>query len=204
MSELGHILEEERVNAGISWGMIAFFAALLVYGFGERTMLWMAFVASIVVLALVPAVVERNLRAMVPWEVLLLAALPIIGSVFDQNLISVLSTDIATYISVATIALITTIYLHTYTEVEMTHQFAITFVILATLAVAGVWAVLQYASDIYLGTSFLSTNTQLMRAFMVAAGSGAVSGIIFEVYFRQRAKKRLRPFLYTEETRENR
>lgn len=60
---------------------------------------------------------------------------------------------------------------------------------IATLAVAGVWAVLRFNADIYLGTSYLTTNEALMEEYINAALAGNIAGIVFDIYFTRRDRK---------------
>jgi hypothetical protein len=54
-----------------------------------------------------------------------------------------------------------------------------------TVASAGVWALLRWSSDIYLGTSFIVSEEALMWEFVLATVSGVVAGVIFDIYFER-------------------
>jgi glucan phosphoethanolaminetransferase (alkaline phosphatase superfamily) len=144
-------------------------------------------------LALVPAAAHRDPLVMLPWEVLLLAALPIIGRSFATV---PLTSQFATYLSVAALALIIAVELHLFTPVLMTPSFAVLFVVVATMATAGVWAVVRWSLDLALGTAFLldptlteaEIETRLMWEFVYSTVAGLVAGLIFEGYFRRRAR----------------
>jgi len=77
----------------------------------------------------------------------------------------------------------------------MTVGFAVTFVVLATLATAGVWALVRWTLDLTLGTNTLlvpgvsdeTIHDELMIEFLYSALAGVVAGVIFEGYFRRHA-----------------
>jgi len=95
---------------------------------------------------------------------------------------------VATYLSVAALALVVAVELHVFTPVEMTYWFAVLFVVVATIATAGVWAVVQWLSDIYLGTTFIHSEHRLMWDFVAATVVGVIAGVVFEWYFRRFAR----------------
>jgi hypothetical protein len=182
VSQLDALVEDKRVNAGLAWLLIGFLLVVAVGSLLQGDLLWMLLAAAVAALALVPPIAYRNTEAMLPWEVLVLAALPILGR---ELATLALTTRVATYLSVAAVALIVAVELHVFTPVRMTHWFAVLFVVVATIATAGVWAVVQWLSDVYLGTEFLGTEYQLMWDFVYATVVGVFAGIIFEWYFRR-------------------
>ena len=137
VSQLDALVEDKRVNAGLAWLLIGFLLVVAVGSLLQDDLLWMLLAAAVAALALVPPIAYRNTEAMLPWEVLVLAALPILGR---ELATLALTTRIATYLSVAALALIVAVELHVFTPVRMTHWFAVLFVVVATITTAGVWA----------------------------------------------------------------
>lgn len=97
----------------------------------------------------------------------------------------------------AAVALIVAVHLQLFTPVRMNATFAVFFVIVATMAAAGVWAVVRFALDSLFGTGFLfrpgvdehviERNVMLEFVYSTVAGVGA--GLVFDRYFRrQRAR----------------
>jgi hypothetical protein len=197
-TQVGTLLADRRRNAAIAWLLVAFLgvaAAGTLFG-GETFAdgaLWAGFIVSIIVFAVVPPVVHRNATRMLPWEVLAMAALPVIGRSFARV---ELTGDLATYLSVAALALIVAVELHAFTTVRMTYGFAVVFVVVTTMATAGIWAVLRWSLDIALGTQFLleqgvppgEIHDDLMVEFIYSTAAGMVAGIVFELYFRRWAR----------------
>lgn len=181
-SQLDALVEDKRVNAGLAWLLVGFLVIVAGGSLLQDDLLWAMFAGCVAALALVPPIAYRNTEAMLPWEVLVLAALPVLGR---ELATLALTTRVATYLSVAALALIVAVELHVFTPVQMTHWFAVLFVVVATIATAGVWAVVQWLSDVYLGTHFLHSEYRLMWDFVYATIVGIVAGIVFELYFRR-------------------
>jgi hypothetical protein len=166
----------------------------------ERSVVWAGFTAVVAVLALVPAVRYRDPLTMLPWEVLLVASLPVVGRTFvvGQRVGGVALTGrVTTYLAVAAVALVIAVELDVFTPVRMNEAFALLFVVVATTAAAGVWAVAQWVSDLYLGTSLLLDGRpeavierELMWDFVAATAAGVLAGLLFEYYFRRRSRRR--------------
>lgn len=191
------VLRSQRLNAGLCWLLVAFLGAMAGAQAAVGELLWAGFVSTLAVLALVPAVVYRNPWAMLPWEVVALASLPVLGRVLvvGETLFGVVLTGrVVTYLAVAAVALIVAVELDVFTPVRMNYSFAVLFVVVTTTATAGVWAVVQWLSDVYLGTGFILTGDPesvveraLMLDFVAATVAGLLAGVVFELYFRRYA-----------------
>jgi hypothetical protein len=204
-SGLRDVVEDRRINAVVGWLLVAFLLVLSVADLLEGRLLSAGFTVVVALLALIPAVVYRSHEAMLPWEVLLLASFPLLSRVLvtGQQLDGITLTGrISTYLAVAAVALIVAVELDVFTPVRMNHSFAVFFVVIATMAAAGVWAVVQWLSDLYLGTSLILDGrpehvieTALMWDFVAATLAGLLAGLVFELYFRRRARttRRLPP-----------
>jgi len=95
----------------------------------------------------------------------------------------------ASYLSVAALALVVTVELHTFTALEMTHWFAVLFVTMTTMASVAAWTVVRWTADIVLGTAFLTDNDALMTEWVYVAMAGLAAGVIFDAYFRRRDRQ---------------
>lgn len=190
---LERVVRDQRVNAALSWLLVGFVLAVAAGMLLQGELLWAGFSATVAVLAVLPAVARRTPVAMLPWEVLALAVVPLTG----RAVASVPVTGrLAQYLSVAALALVVAVELHTFTPVEMSDRFAVLFVVVGTLATAGVWAVVRWLSDVYLGTTLLLTpgvaeavvERRLMFEFVYSTLAGAMAGVVFELYFRRRRR----------------
>ena len=196
-SDVGHLLSGERGNAACSWALVGFLALAAVTSFVRNDLLWTGFALVVAALAVLPPVLLRNPTVMLPWEVTALTALPVLGRSFATV---TLTGELATYFSVAAIALVVAVELHLFTPVRMTDSFALAFVLVATLGTAGLWAVVRWLSDLYLGTTFLLDPTvaeelierRLMLEFVASTAAGVVAGLVFALYVRRRIEPDVR------------
>jgi len=186
------LLADQRNNAVVGWAFLVFLAAIVAEGFLTGDLAWGVFVASVLALCVLPPLAFRDAEVMLPWEVIALAALPALGravATFE------LTSDLNTYLSVAALALIVAVELDLFSELRLTVGFAIAFVVFATMATAGTWAVFRWSMDSVLGTEFLLVpgvedqviHDELMVEFLYAAAAGLLAGLVFELYFRRRA-----------------
>ena len=183
--EFEDFFRDTRINMYLAWIITALIVSALFESILDFDILWIAFTATMTVLIALPVYRFRDIKLMLPWEVLGLAAIPVIVRTLE---ISILSNQVATYFAMAALALIIAVELQVFTSVEFNHAFSIMFTVTATLAVAGLWAIMRYNLDIHTGTAFLTTNEELMYEFINATAAGLLAGIIFDIYFTRRDK----------------
>jgi len=196
-TRLGQVLETERTNAMLSWALVALVVAVAGASVWAGDLTWSAFCAGIAALAVVPPVAYRNHRVMLPWEVFVVAFLPVLGHALATWW---LTSAIATYLSVAALALVLVVELDVFTTVRMTDRVAAFVVVVATMAIAGLWAVVQWLSDVYLGTTLVYVARPvtpavdavsldaLMWDFVAATACGVVGAGLFVLYFQRRVR----------------
>lgn len=188
----GAALLKTPLNAALSWAITGILVVVLARGFVASELAQVALTTGVVIITVIPPLAARSPRLMLPWELLLLATVPIVAQVLP---LPAATTTFVQYLSVAAFALIIVVELHAFTELSVTHGLSVALVTLTTLASAGIWAVLRYQSDQLLGTAFLTTNDALMQEFAVAIFAGLIAGIVFAAYFRRQAyfiRRRLR------------
>ncbi|WP_049979596.1 hypothetical protein [Halolamina rubra] len=192
------LVEGERANALVAWAVLIFLLGTGVLELLTGQLVWAGFVLVVVVLGALPAVMHRDWQTMLPWELLVLAALPVGGRVFVAGRTVgevALTGRVTTYVAVAAVALIVAVLLDRFTTTRMNDAFAVVFVVVTTMAAAGIWAVAQWLSDIYLGTGFLDrphAEEALMWDFVAATMAGVISALLFTYYFRRLANGRNR------------
>ncbi len=194
MSDLTRVLQDTRTNAVLSWLLAGMLWVTAAYRVLAVDLPWAGFVLFVAVLAVIPAVAYRDWTVMLPWEVLLLTVPPVIGASIGvlSTYASFLTSATAAYVVVSVVALIVAVELHVFTSIEMTHRFAVLFVVITTMAVSGIWTITRWASDTLLGTQFLQSNTTLMTGLITATITGVIAGIVFDLYFRQKRDVYLR------------
>ena len=183
--EFEDFFRDTRINMYLAWIITALIVSALFESILDFDILWIAFTATMTVLIALPVYRFRDIKLMLPWEVLGLAAIPVIVRTLE---ISILSNQVATYFAMAALALIIAVELQVFTSVEFNHAFSIMFTVTATLAVAGLWAIMRYNLDIHTGTAFLTTNEDLMYEFINATAAGLLAGVVFDLYFTRRDK----------------
>ncbi|RBI59681.1 hypothetical protein DMJ13_21330 [halophilic archaeon] len=173
------LLTYKLTNAALGWIVISVLLLTAIeYALSEQ-FLWAGMAVAVIAIALVPPALSRRPTEMIAWEVLALAAVPVVARSFN------VLVGPATYLSVTALALIVAVELEAFTSVEMTPEFAVVFVVIVTMAIAGLWTIAQFVSDVYLGTTFLSGQTAVMWDLVIATGIGVIAGLIFEFYFRR-------------------
>lgn len=182
---LGRLFRNTRTNALIAWALTCFLGLVLVESVADADRQWIVFVATVGVVAVVPPTAYRDWRVTLPWELLVLAFLPVLA----RGLLGAGLGTFAYYLSVAGLALLVTVELHMFTSLQLTHWFAVALVVLTTMAAVAAWTVIRWYMDAYLGTAYLSDNDALMIEWLWVTASGLVAGLLFDLYFRGRASR---------------
>ncbi|MFB6080283.1 MAG: hypothetical protein ABEJ81_04730 [Haloferacaceae archaeon] len=179
---LDRLFRDGRTNALIAWALIGVLLVVFVESVLDVDRQWTVFVAASGVITLVPPVGTREWHVMLPWELLVLALSPVLV----RGLFGGRVGTFAAYLAIAGLALVITVELHTFTSLRMTHWFAVTFVIMTTMASVAAWSIVRWGFDRFLGTAYLTTNRALMIEWLYVVLAGLVAGILFDAYFRRR------------------
>ncbi|MFC4360312.1 hypothetical protein ACFO0N_20390 [Halobium salinum] len=174
-------IKDARLNAAIAWVLTGLLVLTAVSNFFSGLLVAMAIAAVAAAVAVVPAAAHRSWTRTVPWPMLLLASLPLLVGAFSPSFLG----DTLSALGIAALAILVVVALEMTTTIRMTPNFAIGFVMIATLATAGFWALGSAASARYLGTAFVETNAQLMTVFTSALLASVVSALLFRWYFRR-------------------
>lgn len=180
------LLGDGRRNAVIAWILVVVAALGWIGDVLVSGPIWSVFALVVVGLALLPPIVARSWTVMLPWEVLALATLPLIGFAIE---VQRFTGPVIAYIAVATVALVIVVELEAFTDIHMTPAFAVGLVVISTLAAAALWALLQWYVAIGLDRAYTTTNDELMIEFLYATIAGLAAGIIFHAYFRRTARR---------------
>lgn len=186
---LSRIIRSHRANAALAWLLVGLVGLTSVGSLLKGNLLWAVFTGAVAAIALLPAVKFRSGWVMPPWEIVLLAALPTLARLFARTLVG---GSLAAYLSVAALALLVAVDLDAFTPVEMNDSFAVLFVVVTTMATAGIWAVVRWVGGIVLATQVIESEHALMLEFVASTGAGAIAGLVYVLYFRRRANPQLR------------
>lgn len=179
------LFRDGRTNAIIAWALVTILTAVFVESVLGADYPWILFVSVVGFVVLVPPVAFREWRVMLPWELLVLALLPILA----RGLVGGTVGTFASYLSLAALALLVIVELHMFTELTLTHWFAIGLVVLTTLAAVAAWTVFRWNADRFLGTTYLTSNDALMTEWLYVTLAGLVAGVLFDGYFRRRDRR---------------
>ncbi|MFC6614760.1 hypothetical protein ACFQAS_07290 [Halopenitus salinus] len=200
---LASLFRDTRRNAMIGWAILAAVALVFVESLLDLEPLWALISAATMVVMALPAIARRDWRVVLPWELLLLAALPVATrAVIPDVEIGVF----ASYLALAAFALLVVVELDMFTGMRVTHWFAVALVVVTTLASGAVSTIVRWFLDRRIGTAYLLDNEALMVEFVRIALAGLAAGLLFDLYFRRRdraLKRKLeRELLDTEGTEE--
>lgn len=190
LSALDQLLDGGRRNAVAAWLLVALLAATTVGIVIATGPLWSVFALILVVLAVIPPLAYRSPAVMLPWEVLLMAALPVIGLALGADR---LSSQFFAYFAVAAVALVLVVELQSFTTVRLPPGFSVVFVVVATMAAAALWGLVRWVSDVVLATNYITTNEALMYEWIYSVAAGILAGVVFTLYFRRRITRMDRP-----------
>ena len=177
MVSLGWLARSRRVNALLGWVLTGTVVLGVVGSFRMDALLWGGFASVVAVVTTVPALSTGDWTVMPPWPLLLGAAVAVLARTIGVY------SEIAGYFAVAVLALVTVVELDAFTPVDMSRRFASGFAVLTTMAVQGLWTIAQFYSDLWLGTEFLRSQTELQWNLVIVTGVGLLVGGIFTWYF---------------------
>jgi hypothetical protein len=140
-------------------------------------LLWGGFSLLLAAVASLPALTTRDWRAMVPWPLLVSAAVALLAITVE------LYSETAGYLAIATLALLVVVELDVFTTVKLGRRFAVAFGVLTTMAIEALWIVAQFYSDRWFGTEFLHTQAELQEDIVIVTVVGFAFGALFFWYF---------------------
>jgi len=146
-----------RVNAGLGWASNGVVTLAALESVLSETPLWGGFSLLVVIVVSAPALVTREWTAMVPWPLVSVAAIAVTARAVG------FSPDAAGYLAIAMLALLIVVELDVFTSIELGRRFAVGFGVLTAMAIEALWIIAQFYADQWLGTTFLSTQTELQE-----------------------------------------
>lgn len=176
------LFRDSRLNAVLGWMLVGLLGTVLTESVLDTDYGWILFVGVVAIIVLIPPVAYRDWRVMLPWELLVLALFPILVRALFGGTVE----TFATYLSLAAVALLVIVELHTFTSLSVTTWFAVALVVLTTLSAEAAWTIFRWNADNLLGTSFLLDNETLMLEWVYVTLAGIAAGVLFAGYFRRR------------------
>lgn len=167
------LVHGRRLNAAIGWVLTGVIALVAIESFLTNALLLGVFALVMVAVLGAPAAASGDWTVMVPWPLVLTAALAMVVWALGRY------PEIAGYVAVTALALVAVAELDALTSIDMSRRFTIVFAVLTTMAIQSVWTVAQYASDRWLGTEFLRSLTELQWDFVIVAVVAILGGVLF-------------------------
>jgi len=181
-NSLATLFRDGRTNAVLSWLLVGVLGVVFIESGLDLDYQWILFVGFVGVIVLIPPLVFREWQVMLPWELLVLAALPILV----RGVLGGTVGTFATYLALASLALLVIVELDMFTTLSVTDWFAVVLVVLTTMAAVAAWTVFRWNADRLLGTAYLADNETLMMEWLYVTLAGVVAGLLFDGYFKRR------------------
>lgn len=182
------------MRGGLQVGASYALLSLLVAGFVQEVVrqdpFWALVALMGIAIALLPAVLSREPRNVLPWWFVLLIALPSIGSLLS-NLLSdhyVRLTDaafwIADIIGVFMISLAVMLVIRGYSSVRMNRPFLVGSTFMVFEVFLGAYGVIDYQFDQLLGTHNITSNSAFMVYVTISTIGAVVLALMLNYYIR--------------------
>jgi hypothetical protein len=169
-------LRGDRVTAILGWVVAGVVMAAAAVSVVTNDPIWGGFSLTFVALIAFPAIAAHDWTAMAPWPVLTVGALAVTARIAGVY------PEAAGYVAIATLALVIVVELDVFTSIHLSRRFAVSFAALTTLAIEAVWIIVQFFSDQWLGTGYLSTQTELQEDIVIVTVVGFIMGGLFYWY----------------------
>ncbi|WP_254280686.1 hypothetical protein [Haloarcula marina] len=182
---LEKLFRDGRTNAVLSWLLVGVLAVVFVESGLDLDYQWILFVGFVGIVVLIPPLAFREWQVMLPWELLVLATLPILV----RGLLGGTVGTFATYLALAALALLVIVELDMFTTLSVNHWFAVVLVVLTTMAAVAAWTVFRWNADRMLGTAYLVDNEMLMMEWLYVTLAGIAAGLLFDGYFKRRDRR---------------
>ncbi|MFC6940521.1 hypothetical protein ACFQE8_11195 [Salinirubellus sp. GCM10025818] len=161
----------------VGWALIGIIALGAAGSLLTGAVLWGLFSLVVLAVAVLPALTERDWTATAPWPLLLVAAVAVIARAAGRY------AEAAGYLGIVALALVIVVELEAFTPVELSRWFAVAFAVMTALALQSLWIIAQFYSDLWLGTGFLSTQTELQEDIVLVTAVAVAVGGLFYLFF---------------------
>lgn len=152
----------------------------------DGNLTWSMYGFAVLGLVFAPSFVLEDRKAFVPFEILLLLAVPFTVKGMELGFAANYTLS---YFTASKVSLLIITELDTYTSFSTTPKFSVVLLSITTVGIAGLWAVARWISDIYIRTALIVSEKTLMWEFAAALAAGAVAGILFNLYFKRRDRR---------------
>lgn len=177
MAPLDGLVQNAGTNAAIGWLSAGVLGLVVLWSVLTGVRLWVAFGAAVLAVVAFPALWTRDWTAVVPWPVVVVATLATVVGIYGWH------AEVAGYVALVAVAFTAAVELDAFTAVRMSRRFAAGFAVLAAMALQGWWIVVQFVADRWVGTDFLTTQTELQWDIVAVTAVGLLVSGGFALYF---------------------
>lgn len=125
----------------------------------------------------IPAVLRRDWRVMLPWPLGFVVAVGVTARAFG------IAPEVTGYVAISSVALAAVVELDSFTDVEMSRRFAVLAAVMTTIAFQSWWTIAGYYSDQWFGTSFILSQAELQWDLVAVMIVSLIMGVLFLGYF---------------------
>lgn len=144
--------------------------------------IWSGYALLLVAVVALPAVVTRDWTTMVHWPILSVATIAVVARLAG------LYPEAAGHVAVTAFALVVVVELDSFTSIQLSRRFAVGFAVLTTMAVEAIWIIVQFVSDRWLGTDYLTTQTELQLDIVTVTVVSLAIGVVLYWYLTRRER----------------
>lgn len=171
------LARNQTTNAALLWALLGVLSVTSLLSVGVGSLPWGVFALAAAVLLALPAAMTRDWRVTVPWPLGLFVTVPVVVRALE------VAPEVAGYVAISGLALVVVVELNAFTDVEMSRRLAVLFAALTTMAFQTWWTIVQYYSDRWFGTGFVSTQTELQWDLVAVTVVSIVMGGVSLWYF---------------------
>lgn len=173
---LDELLHDARTNALLGWGAAVCVVTAATMDLSLSPSIWGGYALLFLVVIALPAVVSRDWTTMAHWPLILVASVAVVAKLGG------LFPEATGYTAIVALALVIVVEFDTFTSIELSRRFAVFFAVLLAMAIEAIWIVVQFVSDRWFGTSYLTTQTALQLDIVTVTVVSLAVGVVFYWY----------------------
>lgn len=179
---LDDLVRGARTNALIGWTTAGCATTVAAASLVVDPSIWVGYALLLAVVVALPAAVTRDWTTMAHWPILSVATVAVVARIAG------LYPGAAGHIAIVALALVVVVELDGFTSIRLTRRFAVGLAVLTTMAIEAVWIIVQFLSDRWLGTGYLTTQNELQWDIVTVTVVSLAVGVVFYWYLTRRER----------------
>lgn len=179
---LDDLVRGARTNALIGWTAAGCATTAAAASLVVDPSIWVGYALLLAVVVALPAAMTRDLTTMAHWPILSVATIAVVARIAG------LYPGAAGHVAIVALALVVVVELDSFTSIRLTRRFAVGLAVLTTMAIEAIWIIVQFLSDRWLGTGYLTTQTELQWDIVVVTVVSLAVGVVFYWYLTRRGR----------------